>query len=62
MLMLITLIGTAYALWTFYGAGEEATLWGLLLLMTGIPVWLWMRFNSLLSSQRAEAVPAGPLE
>jgi hypothetical protein len=32
-------------LWTFYGAGLEATLWGLALLMSGVPVYLLMRRN-----------------
>jgi APA family basic amino acid/polyamine antiporter len=42
-LLLITLAGTAYALWTLYGAGAEATGWGAVLLATGIPVYLVMR-------------------
>ena len=32
-------IGAIFALWTFYGAGAEATLWGAVLLATGIPVY-----------------------
>lgn len=39
--------GTLFALWTFYGAGLEASLWGLALLATGIPVYLSMRRNPL---------------
>jgi APA family basic amino acid/polyamine antiporter len=46
--------GTLFALWTFYGAGLEATLWGLALLMTGLPVYLLMRRNLL----RARTVDA----
>jgi APA family basic amino acid/polyamine antiporter len=62
LLVIITLIGGVYALWTFTGAGTEASLWGLLLLMTGIPVWLWMRFNALVASQAQAAAPAAPGE
>jgi APA family basic amino acid/polyamine antiporter len=40
------LIGGAYALWTFYGAGGEATAWGAALLATGIPVYFLMRRSS----------------
>ena len=40
------LIGGAYALWTFYGAGAEATGWGAALLATGIPVYFLMRRSS----------------
>jgi APA family basic amino acid/polyamine antiporter len=39
--------GTLFALWTFYGAGLEATLWGLALLLSGLPVFLIMRRNLL---------------
>jgi APA family basic amino acid/polyamine antiporter len=37
------LLGAAYALGTFYGAGGEATAWGAGLLATGIPVYFFMR-------------------
>jgi len=60
--LVITLVGVAYAMWTFYGAGREATLWGLLLMMTAIPVWFGMRLSSLWSSPPPEAVPAAPPE
>jgi APA family basic amino acid/polyamine antiporter len=39
--------GTLFALWTFYGAGLEATGWGLALLLSGVPVYLAMRRNLL---------------
>jgi APA family basic amino acid/polyamine antiporter len=61
-LLFVTLVGAAYSIWTFYGAGKEATLWGLLLLMTAIPVWFGMRLNSLWSTQAPAAAPAGPPE
>lgn len=37
------LVGATYALWTFYGAGGEATAWGAALVATGIPVYFLMR-------------------
>ncbi|HEX8124356.1 MAG TPA: amino acid permease [Allosphingosinicella sp.] len=46
--------GTAFALWTFYGAGLEATAWGLALLASGLPVYLLMRRN-LLRGRTVEA-------
>ena len=61
-LLLITLVGGVYAVWTFYGAGKEATLWGLLLLMTAIPVWFGMRLNSLWSRPTPAAAQAAPPE
>ncbi|MEA3065418.1 MAG: basic amino acid/polyamine antiporter, family [Sphingomonadales bacterium] len=39
--------GALFALWTFYGAGLEATAWGLALLLSGVPVYLVMRRNLL---------------
>jgi APA family basic amino acid/polyamine antiporter len=47
-------MGAAYALWTFYGAGLEATIWGAALLATGIPVYFLMRSRAG-SSPAAEA-------
>ncbi|HEX8574329.1 MAG TPA: APC family permease [Allosphingosinicella sp.] len=37
--------GTLFALWTFYGAGLEATGWGLALLLSGVPVYVLMNRN-----------------
>ena len=39
LLLAAAIIGTIYSLWTFYGAGAEATGWGAVLLATGIPVY-----------------------
>ena len=58
----VTLVGVVYAVWTFYGAGRDANMWGLLLLMTAIPVWFGMRLSSLWSSPAREAAPAAPRE
>ena len=39
VLLTAAIVGMNYALWTFYGAGAEATLWGAVRLATGIPVY-----------------------
>ena len=52
-------LGAIYALWTFYGAGGEATAWGAALLATGIPVYFIMRSRAG-SSPPEEAIPAAP--
>jgi len=55
----VTIVGTIYALWTLYGAGFEASAWGVVLLATGIPVYLVMRSRG--GSSPAEATsPAVP--
>jgi APA family basic amino acid/polyamine antiporter len=56
---LVTVVGTIYAVWTLYGAGFEATAWGMVLLATGIPVYFIMRSKAG-STRRAEAIPAAP--
>jgi len=53
LLMAAAALGAGYALWTFYGAGAEATGWGALLLATGIPVYFLMRSKA--GSTPAEA-------
>ena len=40
---LVGAVATAFALWTFYGAGLDATGWSSLLLLLGIPVFFWVR-------------------
>ena len=59
MVTAAAVLGGAYALWAFYGAGLEATIWGAALLATGIPVYFLMRWRAG-SSPPAGASPAGP--
>ncbi len=61
-MVLVTLVGVVYSVWTFYGAGRDANLWGLLLMMTAIPVWFGMRLSSLWSTPGQEPAPAAPPE
>jgi len=40
----VVLLGAfAYSLWTIYGAGQETVFWGFLLLLSGLPVYVWLR-------------------
>jgi basic amino acid/polyamine antiporter, APA family len=56
----IVAIAFLFALWTFYGAGLEAFLWGLGLLAAGWPIrWASRRFNSSAATPPAGA-PAAP--
>jgi APA family basic amino acid/polyamine antiporter len=59
---LIALVALIFSLWTFYGAGLEALLWGLALLAIGWPIrWASRRFNSSASTSPApEHAPAAP--
>ena len=42
-LAVAAILGGLYALWTLYGAGRDALLWGLVLLVASIPVFYLMR-------------------
>jgi len=53
------IVGATYAIWTFYGAGAEATGWGAVLLATGIPVYFLTRSRRG-SSPMEEIAPAAP--
>jgi APA family basic amino acid/polyamine antiporter len=39
----VEIVAFAFAIWTIYGCGAEAVLYGLLLLLVGIPVYVGMR-------------------
>lgn len=39
----LALPGAAYALWTLWGAGIEASGWSLVLMAAGVPLYLWAR-------------------
>lgn len=39
----IGILAFAYSIWTVYGAGAQTVLLGFLLLMLGLPVFVWMR-------------------
>jgi arginine:agmatine antiporter len=41
--MPIAVVAFAFSLWTIYGAGAEAGLWELLLILFGLPVYVYLR-------------------
>lgn len=56
----IVVVAFLFSIWTFYGAGLEAFLWGLGLLAIGWPIrWLSRRLNSRAATP-PEAAPAAP--
>jgi APA family basic amino acid/polyamine antiporter len=40
-----------YSLWAVVGSGRDAVYWGFLLLLAGLPVYVWMTWPSALSQQ-----------
>lgn len=58
-------LGLLFSLWSYWGAGEEPTLWGAALVATGIPILIVMKRSKSSagrSSRAAEARPAAPPE
>lgn len=56
-------IAILYAIAMFFGAGLEATLWGLGLALAGLPIrWLSRRFSSVEPNPATAPVPAAPRE
>ena len=49
-LTVLAILAAVYSIWTLYGAGASATLWGVVLLLAGLPV----RF---LTARAARPVP-----
>jgi len=44
-LAVLSILAFAYSLWAIAGAGQEIVYWGFLLLMTGVPVYVWLQRN-----------------
>lgn len=40
---IIALLALIYSLWAVYGVGLEAFFWGVVLILTGVPVYIWLR-------------------
>lgn len=45
-ILILATLGFAYALWAIYGAGEDVVFWGVLLLLAGLPIHVWLRWQS----------------
>ena len=62
MLAPAAVAGLVFSLWVAWGAGAEASLWGLALLATGLPIYAATRLNSRATSPAAAAARAAPGE
>jgi len=40
----VAALALVYSIYALFGAGSEALLWGVVLLLAGVPVYLWMRW------------------
>jgi APA family basic amino acid/polyamine antiporter len=54
---LVALGAFGYSLWAIAGAGYEVVFKGFLLLLAGIPVYVWLRWRATKAAAEAEAAP-----
>jgi len=47
--VLFASVGFLYALWAIGGAGRDAVYWGFLMLLAGIPVYVWMKRQAMVN-------------
>jgi amino acid transporter len=52
-LVIVALLGFAYAFWAMVGSGNKTIAWGFMLLMAGLPVYVGIRWWR----RRTEAAP-----
>ena len=43
--VILAILGFAYSAWTIYGAGQETVFYGFLLLLAGVPVYVWLKWR-----------------
>ncbi len=53
-LAIVAGVAAVYSAWTFYGAGWSVTMWGLVLLAAGAPLYVWMRHVGRRSSETVQ--------
>jgi basic amino acid/polyamine antiporter, APA family len=60
----IASLAFAYSVWAIFGAGQEVAFYGLLLLLAGIPVYVWMKWANARTPLEVTVpeTPAGLLE
>jgi arginine:agmatine antiporter len=46
-LTVVEWIAFAFSMFTLYGCGPEAVLYGTILLLLGIPIYVWLRYGAL---------------
>jgi len=43
---IVAMLALLYAFWAIWGAGQETVFYGFLLLMSGVPVYVWIQWAS----------------
>ena len=53
--LFVAVLAFVYSVWAIAGAGKEIVYWGFLLLLAGIPVYVWVIWNGKNSEERSRA-------
>lgn len=48
------ILGFAYSMWSIYGSGEATVFYGFLLLFSGVPIYLYMKWAKMRDSDRSD--------
>ncbi|HKK76961.1 MAG TPA: amino acid permease [Saprospiraceae bacterium] len=49
--VILSILAFVYSMWMVYGAGAEVVYWGFLLLLAGIPFYVWIKWRNARSNQ-----------
>ncbi len=49
-------VGFVYSLWAIYGAGRDVVFWGFLLLMLGLPIYVWLRWQARTNNHQGDTL------
>jgi APA family basic amino acid/polyamine antiporter len=41
----VTVLAFAYSMWALYGAGAEVVIWGTLLMLAGLLIYVWLKWQ-----------------
>ena len=52
----LAVAGFFYSAWAIYGAGQEVVFYGFLLMMAGVPVYVWLKWRLRASNTRTEVI------
>jgi basic amino acid/polyamine antiporter, APA family len=54
----VAVLAFGYSAWAIWGAGEKTIAWGFMLLLGGIPVFIWLKWRQGLEAGQAAAIPS----
>ena len=60
--MTVATLAVAYVLWTIWGAGYRSATWAMLLTFAGIPVYVWMKWQSTTKHVDLTEIPPAPAD